>query len=56
LPIVLKFPIYEALLTFKQNRKMAKKTGHFVRKWPLFAEKQQNKFALDLKKNKFVFN
>jgi hypothetical protein len=43
-------------MNFLENLKLTKKTGHFVRKWPLFAEKQQNKFALDLKKNKFVFN
>jgi hypothetical protein len=43
-------------------RGLAKKAGFYEKslcfylKVPLFVEKRQNKFAYELKKNKFVFN
>ena len=41
---------------FEQKLTLVKKKQGFNLKVPLFVEKRQNKFAYDVKKNKFVNN
>jgi hypothetical protein len=48
--------VYGHLRLFGEKSFFIEKTSVFNLKVPLFVEKRQNKFAHDLKKNKFVFN
>jgi hypothetical protein len=53
---VLKMSINEHLRHSGQNPYFVEKTPCFGLKVALFVEKRKNKFAYELKKNKFVFN
>ena len=54
--MLLKLKISERLRYFHQKLNFIQKYGSFNLKVALFAEKRQNKFAYEFKKNKFVFN
>ena len=49
-------PNDEELRLFTRNPVLVQKNVHFNLKTALFVEKRQNKFAYELKWNKFVFN
>jgi hypothetical protein len=49
-------PVNAPLRISNKNVSFIEKSHCFNLKVPLFVEKRQNKFAHELKKNKFVFN
>jgi hypothetical protein len=53
---VLKLSIDGQMRHFIKTGGFITKCAHFNLKVPLFVEKRKNKFAHELKKNKFVFN